>query len=121
MFPLTACRLQGKLADLSKENEYGITLVSLDENYRSCMEPGAAAYADRLAALRNLHDAGCRTWISIEPYPTPNLMEQDIALLLEAVSFADKIIFGRTNYSKEVTAYHKHNAFYNEQAQSVIF
>ena len=60
------------------------------------------------------------TWISIEPYPTPNLVEQNINTLLDAVSFADKIIFGRTNYSKAVTAYTKHKAFYNEQAQVVI-
>jgi len=84
------------------------------------MEPGAAAYADRLAALRALHDAGCNTWISIEPYPTPNLVVQDINDLLAAVSFADKIIFGRTNYSKAVSAYAEHRAFYNEQAQVVI-
>ena len=109
-----------ELAQLSHENEYGITLVSLDEAFRTRMEPGTSAYADRLAALRTLHEAGCSTWISMEPYPTPNLVEQDIATLLEEVSFADKIIFGRTNYSNEVTAYRKHKAFYNEQAQAVI-
>lgn len=108
------------LAELSHENEYGITLVSLDEGFRARMEPGAAAYANRLAALRALHDAGCNTWISIEPYPTPNLVEQDINDLLAAVSFADKIIFGRTNYSKAVSAFAEHRAFYNEQAQAVI-
>ncbi len=117
---LTKGILPIELAELSHENEYGITLVSLDEDFRARMEPGAAKYADRLAALRALHDAGCNTWISIEPYPTPNLVEQDINDLLAAVSFADKIIFGRTNYSKSVTAYTKHKAFYNEQAQTVI-
>lgn len=111
---------QRRVAELSHENEYGITLVSLDEGFRARMEPGAATYANRLAALRALHDAGCNTWISIEPYPTPNLVEQDINDLLAAVSFADKIIFGRTNYSKAVTAYTKHKAFYNDQAQVVI-
>lgn len=117
---LTKGILPIELAELSHENEYGITLVSLDEGFRARMEPGAAAYANRLAALRALHDAGCNTWISIEPYPTPNLVEQDINDLLAAVSFADKIIFGRTNYSKAVTAYTKHKAFYNDQAQVVI-
>ena len=117
---LTKGILPIELAELSHENEYGITLVSLDEGFRARMEPGAAAYANRLAALRALHDAGCNTWISIEPYPTPNLVVQDINDLLAAVSFADKIIFGRTNYSKAVTAYTKHKAFYNEQAQTVI-
>jgi DNA repair photolyase len=108
------------LAQLSKENEYGITLVSLNEDFRAKMEPCAAEYADRLAALRALHSAGCNTWISIEPYPTPNLVEQDINTLLDAVSFANKIIFGRTNYNKTVTAFSDHKAFYNEQAQAVI-
>jgi len=63
---------------------------------------------------------GCKTWISMEPYPTPNLVEQDIADLLNAVSFVDKIIFGRTNHSKTVTAYTEHKTFYNEKAQTVI-
>lgn len=109
------------VAELSKENEYGITLISLDEKYREKMEPGAAPYNDRLAALKALHDAGCKTWVSVEPYPTPNLIDQDLSELLEAVSFVDKIIFGRTNYSKEVTSgYPEHKKFYNEKAQVVI-
>ncbi len=108
------------VAELSKENEYGITLISLDEKYREKMEPGAAPYEDRLAALRALHDAGCKTWISMEPYPTPNLIEQNLGELLEAVSFADKIIFGRTNYSKVVSSYNGHKDFYNKLAAEVI-
>lgn len=108
------------LAELSKDNEYGITLVSMDEAYREKMEPGAAPYADRLAALRALHDAGCRTWVSIEPYPTPNLIEQNLHDLLEAISFVDKIIFGRTNYSTEVSSYKEHKAYYNKLAAEVI-
>lgn len=117
---LTKGILPIKLAKLSKENEYGITLISLDENYREKMEPFAAPYADRLAALKALHDAGCKTWVSIEPYPTPNLIEQDLTQLLEAVSFTDRIIFGRTNYCKEVTAYATQKQFYNECAKQVI-
>lgn len=108
------------LAELSKENEYGITFVSLNEEYRAKMEPGAAPYADRLAALRALHDAGCKTWVSMEPYPTPNLIDQNLHDLLEAVSFVDKIIFGRTNYSTEVSSYKDHKAYYNELAAEVI-
>lgn len=108
------------LAELSKDNEYGITLISLNEEYRAKMEPGAAPYAQRLAALRVLHDAGCKTWISMEPYPTPNLLTQDLHELLEAISFVDKIIFGRTNYSTEVSSYKEHKAFYNQMAAEVI-
>lgn len=109
-----------ELETYSKENEYGITLVSLDEDYRANMEPGAAPYGLRLEALKALHGNGCKTWVSIEPYPTPNLIEQNLNAVLEAVSFADKIIFGRTNYSKEITAFKGHREFYNEQAEKVI-
>lgn len=108
------------LADLSKENEYGITLVSLNEDFRIKMEPGAAPYQERLNALRALHEAGSNTWVSIEPYPTPNLVKQNIDDLLNAVGFTDKIIFGRTNYNKDVTSYAEHRNFYNKQAQAVI-
>lgn len=50
----------------------------------------------------------------------PNLIEQDLQEILEAVGFVDKIIFGRTNYCKEVTAYTRHKEFYNELAAQVI-
>lgn len=117
---LTKGILPAELANCSKENEYGITLVSLNEEFRRKMEPGSATFADRLAALRVLHDAGCKTWVSIEPYPTPNIIEQDLNEILRAVGFVDKIIFGRTNYSKTASAYPEHRKFYNEQAQTVI-
>jgi len=117
---LTKGLLPIELVDLYEENEYGITLISLDENYRKKMEPGAAKYEERLAALRALHYAGCKTWVSIEPYPTPNLIKQDLNKILAEVSFTDRIIFGRTNYSKEVNAYKEHKHFYNEQANLVM-
>lgn len=108
------------LTTYSKENEYGITLVSLDENYRMRMEPGAAPYDLRLASLIALHNKGCKTWVSIEPYPTPNLIDQNIETVLKSVSFTDRIIFGRTNYSKEITSFKEHRKFYNAQAKKVI-
>ena len=117
---LTKGLLPIELTELSPENEYGITLITLDEAYRKQMEPGAAPCSDRLAALKVLHEAGCKTWVSIEPYPTPNMIEQDLQELLEAVSFTDRIIFGRTNYSKVANSYKGHKHFYNECAAEVI-
>ena len=117
---LTKGLLPPELATCSDENEYGITLVSLNEDYREKTEPGAATYQSRLAALKQLHNNGCKTWVSIEPYPTPNLVEQDLSTILNAIAFTDKIIFGRTNYSKEIAAYKHHKAFYNDQATTVI-
>lgn len=117
---LTKGILPESLAECSSVNEYGITLISLSEEYRQQMEPGAAPYTERLAALKRLHDKGCKTWVSIEPYPTPNLIEQDLMELLGKVDFVDKIIFGRTNYSKEISAYKQHKLFYNNCANRVI-
>lgn len=117
---LTKGLLPAELAGLSHENEHGITLVSLDEAYRERIEPGAVPYEQRLAALRALHEAGCRTWVSIEPYPTPNMIEQELNKILETVSFVDRIVFGRTNYSKEANTYEQHKHFYNQCAAEVI-
>jgi DNA repair photolyase len=117
---LTKGLLPIELTEYSKKNEYGITLISLDEEYRIKAEPGASPYLERLESLRVVHNSGFKTWVSIEPYPTPNILTQDINEILERVSFVDKIIFGRTNYNKEITGYKEHKKFYNEQAQKVI-
>lgn len=108
------------LSALSNENEYGITLVSLSEDFRSRMEPGSAPLNERLAALRDLHNAGCKTWVSIEPYPTPNICDQELSRLLTAVDFVDKIIFGRMNYSKDVTAYVGYKDYFNKCASETV-
>ena len=117
---LTKGILPIQLADLSSKNEYGITLVSLTEAFRKRMEPHSAKFKDRLTALKNLHYQGCKTWVSIEPYPTPNLVRQSLNDILESVSFTDRIIFGRTNYSKEVSSYEGYKEFYNDCAKRVI-
>lgn len=117
---LTKGILPIELAELSKENEYGITLISLNEEFRKEMEPNSAPYSQRIAALKALHDAGCKTWVSIEPYPTPNIIEQDFDAILKAVDFCDKIIFGRLNYNKKVSEYKGYKQFFNKLAQKVI-
>src|SRR5574344_277821 len=117
---LTKGTLPIKLANLSKDNWYGITLISLSESFRKKMEPGSAPYKSRIQHLKALHDAECNTWVSIEPYPTPNICEQNFSEILNAVSFVDKIIFGRLNYNKEVTAYKNYKQYFNELAQQVI-
>lgn len=117
---LTKGILPKKLENLSKENEYGITLISLDENFRKKIEPGATSYKKRIEALKYLHKKGFKTWVSIEPYPTPNIIQQDIHGILNKIIFVDKIIFGRTNYNKNITSYKEYKTFYNQQAQIVI-
>jgi DNA repair photolyase len=117
---LTKGLLPFELSRLSKKNEYGITLISLNEDFRKEIEPNAASYKKRIAALKKLHDAGCKTWVSIEPYPTPNFIKQDFAKILEAVSFTNKIIFGKLNYNAKVSEYKNAKVFFNNLGQQVI-
>lgn len=112
-----------ELADTDKygvNNEYSITLVSLDKNFKESFEPGAAPYEERIKSLKYLHDKGLKTWISMEPYPTPNLVKQDLIKILNKISFADKIIFGKLNYNVKVTKFQDNKDFYEKCADTVI-
>jgi DNA repair photolyase len=117
---LTKGILPQSLSCLSKDNEYGITIISLDEDFKTRIEPYSASYQDRISALQYLHDSGCKTWVSIEPYPTPNIIDQDIGLILDTISFTDKIIFGRANYNKIVNSFLQHKQFYDDKCNFVI-
>ena len=106
----------------SPENEYGITLVSLNEDFRKRFEPNTSPYADRLKALKKLSDAGFKTWISMEPYPTPNLdntAEKEFGKLLNSVKFVNKIIFGKLNYNVESSLFADNKGFYDKRAREV--
>lgn len=117
---LTKGVLPEELLRFNRHNEYGITLISLNEDYRNKYEPYSAPYAKRIESLKYLHNAGCKTWVSIEPYPTPNIIEQDFYEILEAISFVDKIIFGRLNYNPLVTKFRGYQEYYNELSRMVI-
>ncbi|MGE5633427.1 MAG: hypothetical protein ACM3TR_20370 [Caulobacteraceae bacterium] len=108
------------MTGLSSQNEYGITLISLNEDFRKEYEPYAAPYIERISSLYKLHKAGVKTWVSIEPYPTPNFVEQNFSEILNVISFVDKIIFGRLNYNLMVTKYPGYKDFFNELSNEVI-
>lgn len=117
---LTKGVLPKELINLSKINYYGITYVSYIDEFQKKYEPNAAPLEERLMALKYLHDNGCKTWVSIEPYPTPNIIEQKIEVLLSKIDFVDKIIFGRLHYNKMVSQYKEYQEFYNKTAKIVI-
>lgn len=117
---LTKGCLPIELAELSSNNEVGITLISLNEDFRTVYEPFAAPYEERINSLRKLHERGVKTWASIEPYPTPNIIDQDFDTILEAISFVDKIVFGKLNYNPLVSKYTDRVNFYNELSEKVI-
>jgi len=112
-----------ELVDLEKygeNNEYSITMVSLNSKFKNNFEPGAAPYEARIKSLKYLHDNGLKTWVSMEPYPTPNLVKQDLNEVLDKISFVDKIIFGKLNYNVKVTEFQDNKNFYDECANTVI-
>jgi len=106
----------------SKENIYGITFVSLDKDFKKRFEPFSAPFKDRIKSLKYLHNKGLKTWVSMEPYPTPNLAQQDLSKILKEISFADKIIFGKLNYNVDASqsVYKKSKEFYEQCANKVI-
>ena len=111
----------GCFSAASRKNEYGITLVSLEEKFRQEYEPHAAPVIERLDALRYLHHLGFFTWVSIEPYPTPYLdPDLNLSRLLDAISFVDRIVFGRWNYNPEIAEFKPHNEFYANMVKLLI-
>ena len=117
---LTKGILPEQLSYLSKNNEYGITLVSLNEIFRLKYEPFSASYFERIQSLYQLHKNGFKTWVSIEPYPTPNILNQDFNQILESISFVDKIIFGKLNYNSMVTKFINKTDYYDDLSYQVI-
>jgi DNA repair photolyase len=107
----------------SKENEYGITLVSLDKEFKDKFEPGSAPYFGRIKSLKKLHDSGLKTWVSMEPFPTPNLIEgkpyAKLLKILNEVSFVDNIIFGKLNYNMKSSNFPENEEFYEKCAEIV--
>lgn len=93
-------------------NRFGISLVSLDEDYRRKYEAHAAPFRERIDALRKLHQKGMKTWVSMEPYPTPNIWDQDIKEILREIDFVDRIVFGKLNYNRLSTSFPDANKFY---------
>lgn len=101
-------------------NEYGSTIITLSEDFRKKHEPFAAPIKERIKALKFLHNQGLKTWVSIEPYPTPNFIKQDMEKILRELSFVDRIVFGKWNYNA-ITGYFKdYKEFYNDVSYKVI-
>ena len=99
-----------KVATLSKINIYdsclnplirtGMTIVSLDKEFRKQYEPNTILIKGRLFWLKNMKamTESAYAWISIEPYPTLDIWKQDLIELLKELSFADFLLFGKWNY-----------------------
>ncbi|MCX6083597.1 MAG: radical SAM protein [Caldiserica bacterium] len=110
---LTKGVIPDEALQLSHQNHFGITLVSVDENFRTRYEPGTAPYPERIAGLHRAHDLGFHCFVNIEPYPPPNMWQQDVVRVLEAVDFVDEIRLGQLNHNDTVKQYPGWRAFYH--------
>ena len=73
----------------------GATLTFLSESKSLQYEPGAAVPDDRLQALKDLHEAGVKTWVSIEPVIDPS---ESLAVIKASLPFTDSYKIGRWNH-----------------------
>lgn len=74
---------------------FATTLTSLDDSFSMKWERGAALPADRIATLRQFHDAGIFTWVSLEP--TLNT-DASLSIIEHTHEFVDLFKIGRANY-----------------------
>jgi len=116
----------------SPENEYGITLVSLNEEFKKEYEPYSAPYETRIESLEKLANAGLKTWVSMEPYPPPSLPRlqktgsENIEEILDKIKFVKKLVFGKLNYSRlsyyncnNSSIWEENNDFYERMVKKV--
>lgn len=75
----------------------GFTIAMLNEQAREKWEPGASPISERVRILKDAHEMGLYTWVSVEPII---LKVSEPKEIIEAVgSHVDQMIFGRHNYS----------------------
>ena len=77
---------------------YGATLVFRDDSEALKREPGAAPTSERIIALKEAHERGIRTWVSLEPVCEP---EDTFALIEATQGYVDMYKVGKLNYMPE--------------------
>ena len=104
------------ISSLSKEDEFGINLVSLNENYRREYEPESPSYLERLNILKEFSSNGFKTFINLDNYPAPNKIHQDFNEILDTISFVDKIILNKNS----LNGIGKYKKFYEDLETMII-
>lgn len=79
--------------------ELGITVCFVDDAMRQEWEPNAAPVEERFKILEEAHDAGIRTWVSLEPVIDP---DQALAVIRKVAPHVDFWKVGKLNHMKEV-------------------
>lgn len=85
--------------------EVGITITTEDDTVRQLFEPHAPPIAERLRALRELHEQGIRTYAFVGP-----LLPMQPAVLAQSIRpYVGRVLIDRMNYlSKTLRLYRTH-------------
>jgi DNA repair photolyase len=84
--------------DLYKPGDsFGSTLTFDSWNLSLEFEPNAARPLQRIRALKEAHDAGIKTWVSLEPVIIP---EETLAIIENTYQWIDLYKIGTINYSE---------------------
>ncbi len=86
-------------------DSFGVTLTTTSDAESRTWEPGAASPAERILLLRRFHDAGVRTWASLEPVIYP---QQTLELICATAAYVDEYKIGKLNY-------HPHTFFHTDR------
>jgi len=74
---------------------FASTLTLLDDAHSRKWEPGAALPEDRIDTLRQFHEAGVQTWVSLEPVLNP---ASALEIIRRTHGFVDLYKVGKLNY-----------------------
>ena len=74
----------------------GLSIVTLDDSLRQLMEPNSSKIPERIAALKELKQAGISTYCSVEPI-LPDKRSDPIAIANELKNYVDLFEFGKWN------------------------
>ena len=96
--------------------ELGITLSFSEERSRREWEPEAATVAERMELLRDAHEMGIRTWVSMEPVIVPSEALEVIRLMQP---YVDLWKIGKLNHFPAIEAQVDWAAF-REQAKTLL-
>jgi DNA repair photolyase len=78
-----------------KKDAFATTLTLLNKGHSEKWEPGAAFPHDRIETIKQFHNAGITTWVSLEPVLNP---DSAIEIIKQTCEFVDLYKVGKLNY-----------------------
>jgi hypothetical protein len=81
-------------------DSFASTLTTLDDSFSKKWERNAALPGDRIATLKNFHERGIFTWVSLEPTLS---VEASLEIVTATHRFVDLYKVGRANYLGALT------------------